>query len=229
MGSGLLLATLLACPAAWAADSPARPALPGFRDDVWLATVKEDGARHGLAALAARIFRTSSGRYYAPEDADRGRILELRLDPAVAARLTDDYARRSDVLLAHELGRAPSGTERRIGLRLGPVDAARLIRANASEPAASAATHLSEGGPELRAMLRSLGRQHTVAEVYRLAAGVDASAPANGAAPAIAAGWHATVARVPAAQRLAPMRGSIAPEPAKAPAVYAWRVHGGAR
>ena len=85
-----------------------------FFGEAWLATVREDGAQHGLEAYARRVFRTSSGRYYVPEESERTAILKLREDRALAARITRDYQRRCEILIEERIGRVPGKRERQI-------------------------------------------------------------------------------------------------------------------
>ena len=67
--------------------APVTPA-SSTNDDAWFAAVKHYGMQQGLGAYAKRVFRTTSGRYYVPDEDDRRVILELRSNAALVARLT---------------------------------------------------------------------------------------------------------------------------------------------
>lgn len=85
----------------------------------WYAALSQGAGGAAFSHLAARIFRTSSGRYYVPVNEDRQKILELRRDNAVSCFIalssaasnaqifkarTDRQAGLAELYLAHVFG-----------------------------------------------------------------------------------------------------------------------------
>ena len=130
-------------PAAQAPTSSAR-GLFQFIDQTWLDTVRQHGATHGLAREAAAITRTATGRLTVAEPAERARILALRDDPEISARLGAEHLKDVSDALAPVLGRKPDAGELYLGHFLGTGGAAKLLRAVSAEPGRAASDLLPE-------------------------------------------------------------------------------------
>ena len=125
-------------PTAKASTSSAR-GLFQFIDTTWLAMVKEDGPRYGLAQYAAAIDKTANGRYVVSNPAKRAEILKLRDDPTVSALMAGALASRNSDYLTASIGRPPTSGELYIAHFLGAGGASKLINAasNANPVAAT--------------------------------------------------------------------------------------------
>jgi hypothetical protein len=130
-------------PAAQASTSSAR-GLFQFIDQTWLDAVRKHGAAHGLAQEAASISRSPSGRLTVAEPAERNRILALRDDPEISARLGAEHLKDVSDALAPVLGRKPDVGELYLGHFLGTGGAAKVLRAVAEDPSRAAADLLPE-------------------------------------------------------------------------------------
>ena len=141
---GLGLAALITMAQAPAAFAQTARMLDASYAEAWLATVREDGRQHGFLATSERVFRTSSGRYYVPDEKDRAAILALRFDRSAAMALQQAFEHRLEIMFAERIGRAPTRRDRTVLAALGPTDGARLIRLAETAPDQSAASHLPE-------------------------------------------------------------------------------------
>jgi hypothetical protein len=130
-------------PSAQAPSSSAR-GLFQFIDQTWLDAVRRHGAAHGLAQEAGAITRIASGRLTVAEPAERARILALRDDPEISARLGAEHLKDVSEALAPVLGRKPDVGELYLGHFLGTGGAAKLLRAVANEPGRAASDLLPE-------------------------------------------------------------------------------------
>jgi hypothetical protein len=115
-----------------------------FIDQTWLDTVRRHGADHGLANEAAAISRSASGRLTVADPAERNRILALRDNPEISARLGAEHLRDVSEALTPVLGRKPDVGELYLGHFLGTGGATRMLRAAAEEPGRAAADLLPE-------------------------------------------------------------------------------------
>src|SRR6202171_883534 len=97
-------------PTAKASTSSARR-LFQFIDTTWLAMVKEEGPRYGLAQQASAIDKTASGGLTVSDPAKRAEILKLRDDPNVSALMAGALAGRNSDYLASSMGREPTSGE----------------------------------------------------------------------------------------------------------------------
>ncbi len=166
-----------------------------FIEETWLKTLKEEGPRLGLAAEAEKIIRTKSGRYVVPDPKARRQLLTLRNDPHIAAMMAGAFAQRNAQFLARDIGRKPSQGELYLAHFLGPGDAAKLIRAAARRPTATAAALFPAAAKANRAIFYDQGRARTVREVYRrLIARYDR--PKRGHDPHNTSGWQTLVIRL---------------------------------
>ncbi|ONG46704.1 hypothetical protein BKE38_25015 [Pseudoroseomonas deserti] len=125
-----------------------------FIDQTWLGVVQAHGAEHGLGNEAAAISRSGS-RLIVNDPAMRTRILALRDDPAISARLGAEHLKDlSDALRPALGGRAPDPTELYLGHFLGLRGATELLRAAASDPARAASDILPEAARANPAIFR---------------------------------------------------------------------------
>jgi hypothetical protein len=121
-----------------------RPSRSAKTDEAWLANVKSAGDTADLAAAAARIFVTSSGRAYAPVATERDAILALRSDPERLAAVS--YARATVERAEHlrATGEEPTVDHLVVALELGGVTTRKLFRLVESSPTATVAGSLPE-------------------------------------------------------------------------------------
>jgi hypothetical protein len=128
-----------------------------FSESSWLRALREDlPASDPLAAYSGRIFRTSGGRYYVPDAADRRTILAARANAALAARVAETFAARNAARLRVALRRPLSGGDLYIAHVFGSEAAIAFIRrteAHPNDPAARSAPDFvpAAPGPEMGA------------------------------------------------------------------------------
>ena len=111
----------------------------GYSDELWLRLVQAHGETAGLGPLARRIFRTSSGRIYAPVPEDRKAVLALKLNPVAAASITTTVARANAQRLSRIVDRPVTSGDLYMAHKLGLDEAMRLLTAAEREPRRSAA------------------------------------------------------------------------------------------
>ncbi|MCQ4161698.1 hypothetical protein NON00_17425 [Roseomonas sp. GC11] len=115
-----------------------------FIDQTWLGVVQEHGAAHGLTQEAAAIVRDGS-RLTVSDPAMRSRILALRDDPEISARLGAEHLKDlSEALRAPLGGRAPDATELYLGHFLGLRGATEFLRASVNDPGRAASDILPD-------------------------------------------------------------------------------------
>jgi hypothetical protein len=146
-------------PAARAASSSAA-GLYQFTRQTWLETLDRHGAAHGLDWAGAAI---SEGRVSDP--ALRTRLLALRFDPDLSARMAAELAEDNRAALRASLGREPDHAELYLAHFLGTGGASRFLAALATDPGQSAAALLPDAAAANRAVFfeqsgaaRSLGQ-----------------------------------------------------------------------
>ena len=104
-------------------------------DETWLRLVKTASPRSdALARYGARIFSTSSGRYYVPTDEDRREIMSLRQNAGLAARV---ILAANDVLgyaVERAAGKKATSGALLIGDLYGPEAAIRYAKALSFAP-----------------------------------------------------------------------------------------------
>lgn len=170
------------------ASSSSATGLFQFIEQTWLGLVKKEGARLGLHAEADAISQDRSGRYTVSEAQDRQKILELRKNPDVSAKLAGVFTQKNKNNLRENLGRDPNGAELYMAHFLGSQGASELIKLAESNPAGSAAKSFPDAASANRSIFfDGKGRSRTNREVYaRLSSyhsGVD---PAAGQGVAVA-------------------------------------------
>ena len=138
-----------------------------FIESTWLEMVKREGTRFGLDEEAAAISRDGRGRYRVDDAEMRRRILALRTDPEISAKMAGAYAEHNARVLKQRLGREPNGGELYIAHFLGASGAARLIleaMSRPEDPADASFPSQARGNPGI--FYNRDGSQRTVAEVY---------------------------------------------------------------
>ena len=171
------------------AEGPCR-----FTEQRWLQALDDGVGGADYRALEARVFRTTGGRYYVPEDGERRRILALRSDPAMARRIAYGLARRNADMLRPAIGRTPTAADLYVSHLFGAETAIKLIAIAEHKPRQRLAPSLAELvllAPDLR---RSQAGPATVAEAYhRLTQAFAPPSPdlrASAEASTIGAGWR---------------------------------------
>ena len=162
-------------PDAQASTSSAR-GLFQFVDKTWLRMLKSDGAAVGLTGGDGAAKAGSS---------ERQRLLALRDDPAVSARMAAALAKQNRDGLSTALGREPTQGELYIAHFLGLSGATKLIRAAEATPSASAAVLFPDAARANRSIFHGASGARSVRAVYASLvkgfsgdSGVDVAAPA---------------------------------------------------
>lgn len=99
-----------------------------FVEQTWLRTLYLHGAKHGYPASAALV-TMERGRARVSNPILRRKIVSLRTDPALAARMAAELARDNRRYMVRQLGRGVTDGELYAAHFLGPEGAVRLIRA----------------------------------------------------------------------------------------------------
>lgn len=140
-----------------------------FVDQTWLATVKSDGARFGLAKEARQIEQNADGQFFVRDSARRRAILDLRKDPELSAKLAGALTQKNADYLARATGREPTGEELYVAHFLGAKGAVDLVRASREQPEQSAARLFPEAARATRTIFYDAsGGERTASEVYGL-------------------------------------------------------------
>ncbi len=108
-----------------------------FLEGTWLDMVRRHGAAYGLGDLANQI-HVKGGKAVVANAKVRQQILELRKDPHLSAGMAARYLEEVGGKLEKSLGRPVSVEEKRMAYLFGPYGAAKLLKAAANTPAASA-------------------------------------------------------------------------------------------
>ncbi len=140
-----------------------------FIESTWLETLRDHGAKHGLAAQAQQIVTGSDGRPRVNDPRARREILGLRNDPRIAAVMAAEYARSNQELLSRELGMELSKTDLYLGHFLGPAGAGKFLAALKDNPAQNAASLLPEAAEANRAVFYTDdGRPRSVGDIHAM-------------------------------------------------------------
>ena len=139
-----------------------------FIDSTWLSSMKAFGPYLGYEDEAALITRI--GNTFVVEDkAERKRILDMRFDPVLSARMAAMLALSDRKALSSSLSRRIETSEMYISHFLGRRGAERLLRASNRNPRASAARMFSRAARANRSVFydrRGRGRAFTVAQLH---------------------------------------------------------------
>lgn len=138
-----------------------------FIDQTWLATLRAEGARHGLGEQAQAIAQGRDGRLVVADPQMREQIMALRRDPAVSATMAGAFTQRNREELSGALGREPTAGELYTAHVLGSRGALNLISAMRSDPQRVAAREFPEAaGANRPIFFDRAGRARSVSEVF---------------------------------------------------------------
>jgi len=119
-------------------------------DGAWLRAVKTAAPSSDVLAIyGARIFQTSSGRYYVATQAERAEILALKDNEEIAARVMAAATLQLTERLAAETGRRPSRSALLIAHVVGLKAAASYTQAVAHDPSVRALAAIPALAPVL--------------------------------------------------------------------------------
>lgn len=150
-----------------------KPPAGALGEQMWLRTLKTAGSSSDiLASYAARVFVTSSGRYYVPAAQDRADILAMRSSAEVATRVIAAAARATALRLEKQRG-APA---RPSALLVAHVAGYEAALAFSKELARDPSQRASEAVPQLSHMLGNKPSLSLAALDARLGAALDVKA-----------------------------------------------------
>ena len=112
-----------------------------FVDSTWLKSVRDFGAKHGLAKEASDIVGPPE-RPSVTDPAERAHILDLRRDPYLSAVLAAEMLKRDGGKIAERIGRGLTGGETYLAHFLGPDDAEKFMEKVVGQPQYMAAALL---------------------------------------------------------------------------------------
>ena len=200
-------------PAARAGTSSAA-GLYQFTKGTWLSTLEAHGARHGLPWADGAI---DGGRVADP--ALRQRLLAMRHDPELSARMAAELAADNGAALKGVLGRDPDAAELYMAHFLGAEGAGRFLSALAADPAQSAAALLPQAAAANRPIFYGRdGAPRSVGGVMELMRGKMAGAMEASGLPSTATladaegGWQAPAWTQPPAWNPAPDAPATVPQ-----------------
>jgi hypothetical protein len=136
-----------------------------FIEQTWLATVKQNGAKHGYGQYADLIHRGSDGRWRV-EGSARNVVLDLRFDPQAASTMAAELTASNAAYLRGRTGKEPGAGDLYAAHFLGPAGAARIMEAMSTRPGSSAPALFPEAAAANRSIFYRDGRPATVAEVH---------------------------------------------------------------
>ena len=139
-----------------------------FSEDIWLRALREGlPAGEGQADYSGRIFKTSSGRFYVPSAAERRRILDARLNAALAKRVAETFAQNNALRMRAALRRRPTAGDLYIAHVFGPEAAISFIELVDAKPQEIAARQMPELAQSAPGLLYEAGAPLTLAQVYK--------------------------------------------------------------
>jgi hypothetical protein len=138
-----------------------------FTEQTWLQMVHDNGSKHGVGALAAKIEPRGDGTLVVKDRALRQQILDLRKNPEMAASMAAELAQDNKAYLENNIGGTIGRTELYMAHFLGASGAADFLSAMRSNPQEKAAGLL----PDAAAANRSVfydgdGKAKSVGEIY---------------------------------------------------------------
>lgn len=153
-------------PDAQAKTSSAR-GLFQFIESTWLETVRDHGAKHGLADQAQKITTGSDGKPRVSDADARREILSLRDDPRIASAMAAEYARSNQQVLSREFGVDVKKVDLYLGHFLGANGATKFLSALKDNPAQSAASLLPEAASANQGVFYTTdGKPRSLGEIY---------------------------------------------------------------
>lgn len=153
------------------ADNPHSSAagLFQFTQSTWLDMIRRHGAGAGIGRYAEAIVPDGHGRLHIPDLDMRQKIMALRHDPKISARMAAEYAKDNKRFLEAHLGRTVSGHDLYLAHFLGAAGAVKILTRKDSSPRRSASGLLPEAAhanPSIFQDPRS-HKPRTVAALYK--------------------------------------------------------------
>lgn len=153
-------------PDAQAKTSSAR-GLFQFIESTWLETVRDHGAKHGLAAEAQKIVTGTDGKPRVNDTDARRDILSLRDDPRIASVMAAEYARSNQQVLSREFGVDVSKVDLYLGHFLGANGATKFLAGLKSNPGQNAAALLPEAAAANQGVFYTAdGKPKSLGDIY---------------------------------------------------------------
>ncbi len=171
-----------------------------FIESTWLNTVRQHGAKYGLAQAAAQIEDDDYGNPRVRDPAQRRSILDLRFDPKTASAMAAEFAKSNHTQLESVLGSGINSTDLYLAHFLGANGATRFLASYRQDPQRIAATQFPEAAASNRGVFYDpqSGRARTLGQVYDFFA--------KKMTGEIAAVDQTTADELPAAPQMAPRR-----------------------
>jgi hypothetical protein len=166
-----------------------------FIESTWLETLRDHGAKHGLAEQAQKITTGSDGKPRVSDPEARREILALRDDPRIASAMAAEYARSNQQILSREFGVDVKKVDLYLGHFLGAAGATKFLAGLKDNPAQSAAALLPDAAATNQGVFYTAdGKPRSLGEIYAFfnskldskAAGLD-TVPLDGQAEALVA------------------------------------------
>ena len=153
------------------ADNPHSSAagLFQFTQSTWIEMIHRHGAAAGLDSYAEAIQSDGHGHLHITDPQIRQKILALRHDPKVSARIAAEYAKDNKRYLETHLGRAVSGHDLYLAHFLGAAGALKVLERKDHSPRRSASGLLpdaAQANPTIFQDPRS-HKPRTVAALYK--------------------------------------------------------------
>lgn len=138
-----------------------------FIDSTWLETVRDHGAKYGLAEQAQKIVTGSDGKPRVSDPEARRDILALRDDPRIASAMAAEYARSNQQILSREFGVEAKKADLYLGHFLGAGGATKFLTGLKDNPAQSAAALLPEAAAANKGVFYTPdGKTRSLGEIY---------------------------------------------------------------
>ena len=139
-----------------------------FIESTWLKTVRDHGAKHGLAAAAAQIEDDFAGTPRVRDPAARRSILDMRFDPKTASAMAAEFAKSNHAQLESALGTGVNATDLYLAHFLGAGGATRFLASHRADPQRIAAAQFPEAAAANRGVFYEpqSGRARTLGQVY---------------------------------------------------------------
>jgi hypothetical protein len=142
-----------------------------FIDQSWLGVLKQHGAKHGMGWAADAIGRTASGQWTVNDPQMRQAVFALRNQAEPSALMAAESASENAAGLSQMLGRPANQTDLYFAHFLGPVGAARYLKAHHANPGATAAALFPrEASVNRNLFYTSSGEARSLDQLYALMA-----------------------------------------------------------
>ncbi len=198
-----------------------------FLDQTWLATLKGQGAQHGLGDFAGAITQASDGRLSVADPALRQQIMDMRRDPAIASVMAGEFTQKNREQLKSVIGRDPTGGELYVAHVLGARGATDLIKTMQADPDRAAVKLFPEAAAANKPIFFDrAGKARSVTEVFGVLAAAHENVSVAAAAVSGPSGESPLAALSPARQK--GLIGLFSTEGSRAPISEAVTRHWGA-